>query len=82
MSNRTIVEFNHDYAPEIGRDPEGFVLAVRTMLNSGVNDRDSDKRDELRRFGVVTAPTHHHSGQSEVVLKHESGQEYFRQRFT
>lgn len=82
MSNRTIVEFNHDLAGEIDRDPEGFLLAVKAMLNSGVTARESDKRDALSRFGVRTSPTHHHSTQSEVVLKSETGREFFRFRFS
>jgi hypothetical protein len=82
MSNRTIVEFNHDLAGEIDRDPEGFLRAIRMMLNSGVNDNESEKRDNLERFGVRTSPTHHHSGESEVILRHEGGREYWRERFT
>lgn len=82
MSNRTIVEFNHDYAGEIDRDPEGFLRAIRTMLNSGVNDTESQKRDSLSRYGVRTSPTHHHSTQAEVVLTTEGGRELFRHRFS
>jgi hypothetical protein len=82
MSNRTIVEFNHDYAGEIDRDPEGFLRAVRAMLNSGVNDSESSKRDALEKFGVATSPTHHHSSKSEVILRHEGGREYWRKEFT
>ena len=82
MSSRTIVEFNHDLARQIDCDPDGFVRAIREMLNSGVNDLESGRRRELRRFGVRTSPTHHHSGQSEVVLSHRDGREYWRERFT
>lgn len=82
MGNRTIVEFNHDLAGEIDRDPEGFLRAVKTMLNSGVTEHDSDKRDALSRFGVRTSPTHHSSTQSEVVLMSETGREFFRFRFS
>lgn len=82
MSNRTIVEFNHDLAGEIDRDPEGFLDAVRNMLNSGVNEAESGKRDNLSRFGVRTSPTHHHSTKAEVVLTHETGREFFRLQFS
>ncbi len=81
MSNRTIVEFNHDLAGEIDRDPEGFLRAIKTMLNSGVNDEDSRERDGLSRYGVRTSPTHHHSTKAEVILTSETGTEFFRRRF-
>ncbi len=81
MSNRTIVEFNHDLAGEIDRDPEGFLRAIKTMLNSGVNDEDSRGRIALERYGVRTSPTHHHSTKAEVILTSEAGQEFFRRRF-
>ncbi len=82
MGNRTIVEFNHDLAGEIDRDPEGFLRAIKTMLNSGVNDDKSEKRDALSRFGVRTSPTHHSSCGAELVLTTETGREFYRQRFS
>jgi hypothetical protein len=82
MGNRTIVAFSHDFAGEIDRDPEGFVRAVRNMLNSGVNDSESQKRDDLRRFGVSTSPTHHNSTKAEVVLTTEADYEFFRQQLS
>lgn len=82
MSNRTIVEFNHDYVGEIDRDPEGFLRAVKMMLNSGVNDVESEKTEALFRFGIRTTPTHHHSTKAEVVLTTEGGMEYHRTRFS
>lgn len=82
MSNRTIVEFNHDLAHQIRNDPTGFAQAILSMLNSGVNDAESDLRNDLKHYGVSTSPTYHHSGMSEVVLMHGNGREYFRQRFT
>tara|TARA_R110000751_G_scaffold307812_1_gene431801 strand:+ start:3061 stop:3306 length:246 start_codon:yes stop_codon:yes gene_type:complete len=81
MSNRTIVEFNHDFAGEISRDPEGFATAIRLMLNSGVNDMDSDRRQALRRFGIRTTPTHHHSATARVILETEHGREFWREEF-
>lgn len=83
MSNRTIVEFNHDLAGNIARDPDGFLRAINELLSYGVNDMDSRLRDTLQRFGVRTSPTHHHSTQAEVVLTHEGGEvEFFRKRFS
>lgn len=81
MSMRTIVEFNHDEAVKIKNDPEGFLHAIKTMLNSGVNGEDSRVAALLEMYGITTSPTHHHSTQAEVVLSHESGREYHRQRF-
>jgi hypothetical protein len=79
MSMRTIVEFNHDLTREIDADPEGFVRAVRRMLNAGVNDRMNDTRQELERFGVTTTPTHHHSNAATVILYHaRGGPEFYR----
>lgn len=82
MSQRTIVEFNHDLAFRIDDDPEGFLLAIRTMLNSGVNGNESAKVESLRHFGVRTTPTHHHSSKAEVVLTTEGGMEFHRTRFS
>ena len=82
MSNRTIVELNHDFAGNIARDPDGFLRAINELLSYGVNDMDSRLRDTLQRFGVRTSPTHHHSTKAEVVLAHEGGEaEFFRGRF-
>lgn len=82
MSQRTIVEFNHDYAGAIDRDPDGFLRAIRNMLNSGVNENESDKRDRLDHYGVRTSPTHHHSDKAEVILTTEYGREYHITRFS
>lgn len=76
MSNRTIVEFNHDEAGAIERDPEGFVRAVLNMLRGGEYDPN------LYRFGVRATPTHHHSTKAEVILTTEGGLEIYRSRFS
>lgn len=80
MSMRTIVEFNHDMWGEIADRPDEFVAAIRLMLSSGVNgnpknERGNDIERELRRFGVTTTPTCHHSENRRVVLgKHTDRQ--------
>ena len=82
MSNRTILELNHDFAGNIARDPDGFLRAINELLNHGVTDHECRLRDALQRFGVRTSPTHHHSAKAEVVLMHEGGEaEFFRKRF-
>lgn len=78
MGNRTIVEFNHDYAGEIERDPETFLSVLLAMLRGGSDVRIDE---ELHRFGVITTPTHHHSIRAEVVLTTETGREFHRSRF-
>lgn len=65
MSQRTIVEFNHDCGHEIDRDPEGFLRALRHLINSGSGTRENEA---LERFGVRVTPTHHHSVRARVVL--------------
>jgi hypothetical protein len=68
MSNRTIVEFNHDYAGEIRKYPEQFVQLVGLALNSG-SEREWEP---LERFGVRQIVMRHHSDDAEVVLtKHD-----------
>lgn len=39
MSQRTIVEFNHDMGFKIEKDPEGFVRAIRSLVNGGSEQR-------------------------------------------
>lgn len=70
MSCRTIVEFNHDYAYEIDRDPEGFVRAIRSMLNAGATLGPAGREitDPLSIFGVRCTPTTHHSVERKVIL--------------
>lgn len=83
MSNRTIVEFNHDLAGNIARDPDGFLRAIMEMMNHGVTEHEDRLRGTLRRFGITTSPTHHHSTQAEVVMTQEGGEaEFFRKRFS
>ena len=86
MSQRTIVEFNHDFGHEIWKRPDEFVSLLRQMINGGVNGNPDNSRgaaleDQLRSFGVTTSPTHHHSTKAEVVLATEHGREYWRQEF-
>ena len=62
MSNRTIVEFNHDQWGAIRDRPEEFVEAVLLMLRCGANEA----RDSMSRFGVQCGPTVHHTNQRRV----------------
>lgn len=58
MSQRTIVEFNHDYAELFDKDPEIFLNGIRTLLNEGST---VGVVDCLNRFGIKVTPTMHHS---------------------
>jgi hypothetical protein len=58
MSNRSLLEFNHDYAGTIKRDPEGFLRAIEMYLNSACDDTASP----LRHYGVTVKHMRHHSG--------------------
>lgn len=55
MSNRTLLEINHDLAGEIARNPERFLSALLRLLASG------QPNDGLVQFGVSVGPTRHHS---------------------
>lgn len=57
MSNRTIVEINHDMAGFIDRNPEGFVALLSCALRSG----DKEDWKLLERFGIRFGLMSHHS---------------------
>ena len=58
MSNRTIMEFNHDLADAIFNRPTEFV----GLINAVMRGCDRDAMEELRlRFGVTVGRTRHHS---------------------
>lgn len=56
MSNRTLIEINHDFLREI--DSEPFRDALRRYINSA----DRLTADELTNFGVKVVGMRHHSG--------------------
>lgn len=66
MSNRTLIELNHDFGGTIWRDPDGFVQAIQTIINQGVN-KNTDTT-ALERFGVTVFPTCHHSEKRRIIL--------------
>jgi hypothetical protein len=57
MSNRTILELNHDLAHRIAESPEAFGKEIAEYLRA----TSHDSRDRLRRFGAYTLATVHHS---------------------
>lgn len=60
MSNRSLIEINHDYLGEIERDPEGFGKAILAELCKS-NGRPRDLRPGVRWFGL-----RHHSDKFKV----------------
>lgn len=85
MSQRTIIEFNHDYAHRVDDDPLGFISALNELLRQGVNMNPENKRGEellgrLHWYGVRCSPTHHHTVHADVSLS-DQGREYWRKRF-
>jgi hypothetical protein len=55
MSNRSLIEINHDFAGEIGSDT--FRAALRRYLNSA----DRETAEALEPFGVRVIGLRHHS---------------------
>jgi translation initiation factor 2 beta subunit (eIF-2beta)/eIF-5 len=65
MSNRTIIELNHDYGHAIQRDPETFIRFLLSHINSA---NDPETIASLRHYGVVVVETVHHSTDRKVVI--------------
>ena len=72
MSQRTVVEFNHDYCHAITGAPDEFVRALRVALGSG----SASSWEPLRRFGIRRAAQHHHSAKATVVVTSDAGTTY------
>lgn len=62
MSNRTLFEFNHDYAHKIEGNQESFCRALGQYLNSG----SPENADALERYGVRCFGMRHHSDAFEI----------------
>jgi hypothetical protein len=69
MSNRTIIEINHDYAAAIERSPVEFVAQLSAALTSGA-ERDWAP---LWRFGVTRVTQCHHSDDRKLVVSNGAG---------
>lgn len=85
MSNRTIVEINHDFGGAIRNDPEGFAALISEVVRCGVNGNPDNKTGaelerRLRGFGITCSPTHHHSDDVTLTLASQ-GRNYHVQRF-
>lgn len=72
MSNRTLLEINHDLTGTIAKDPENFVNLLRDYLNA-----PSDYNAlELKHFGVTVLGYRHHSEPYQMT---NGIQDYFRE---
>lgn len=59
MSNRSLLEINHDCAGYIENDPEAFAAIILAYLCSGQVNPYMERK--LRRFGVTVHGMRHHS---------------------
>ena len=66
MSQRTIVEFNHDYAHEVGRDRGALSELLAAVMRSGRPDSEEEWR--LGRYGVRVLTSRHHSDSLRVEV--------------
>lgn len=67
MSNRTLIEFNHDRWFKVQSDKDGFVEAILEMLRAGGTPYVVDRLDD---FGITYVSQRHHSDPVSVVYKH------------
>jgi hypothetical protein len=67
MSNRTLLEFNHDHGFSIEDDPAAFVQTILEMIRAGGRPRTVDA---LENFGIAYVGQRHHSDSCSVVYKH------------
>lgn len=67
MSNRTIIEFNHDLAQRIHDEPLAFALELSEYLRS----TSHASRDRLKRYGARTLATIHHTDEVSIQFNHK-----------
>ena len=60
MSNRTLIELNHDYAHEMGNT--AFLDALGRYLRGG----SREAAEALERFGCTVISMRHHSGEFHI----------------
>jgi hypothetical protein len=64
MSQRSIIEINHDYSHVIDENPYTFVNLLKRALGSGSDESWAP----LRRYGVTRVTQCHHSEDRRVVV--------------
>lgn len=67
MSNRTLIEINHDNCHDIVRGQEAFMQAIIEMMRGGGSPRVVE---QLERFGVTHVGQRHHSDRCSVSYPH------------
>lgn len=65
MSNRTLIEINHDFCREMTGD--AFVLALERYVRSACRETAKD----LEHFGVRVIAMRHHSGKFLIEGRHD-----------
>lgn len=58
MSQRTLLEFNHDYGHKVEKDPEPFLSALGDLIRGGPSDHNLIV---LGSYGVTWHGQRHHS---------------------
>lgn len=68
MSNRTLLEFNHDvnWTQDMARLAP-LLDSVRRSIPVGVQKHDEELREALERFGITYVTTRHHSDPDVLV---------------
>lgn len=66
MSNRTIIEINHDHGHSIIDNPDEFMAAISRLIRQGSNA--GSVVDDLAEFGITVTPTAHHSEDRRVII--------------
>lgn len=64
MSQRSVVEFNHDCSHEIDKAPTG---AVERLLLRALASGSDEAWEPLRRYGITRVVQLHHSDDRKVV---------------
>jgi hypothetical protein len=67
MSNRSLFEFNHDFASRIERNPHGFIIALTNYLSSA----SAGSAEGLKRFGLTYYGMRHHTDHWEDYIDSE-----------
>ena len=67
MSNRSLIEFNHDFWMQIDADKAGFADAILEMSRGGGTPQAVER---LERYGVTFVGTRHHSDKATVDYKY------------
>lgn len=71
MSNRTIIEINHDFALKLDAERFDFMNLIGRVLR---NSEDKPAWDELKRYGVTRHATVHHTDERVLYINGRAAQ--------